>query len=94
MALLKEYNVKAYRFSISWSRVIPNGGRDDPVNEKGLEFYSNLIDALLEADIEPFVVSNTLAFGALIIMLTLQILYRHCITGTCLKRCKIDTMDG
>lgn len=64
MALLKEYNVKAYRFSISWSRVIPNGGRDDPVNEKGLEFYSNLIDALLEADIEPFVVSNTLKVGS------------------------------
>lgn len=64
MALLKEYNVKAYRFSISWSRVIPSGGRDDVVNEKGLEFYSNLIDVLLEAGIEPFVVSNTLAFGS------------------------------
>lgn len=62
--MLKEYNVKAYRFSISWSRVIPNGGRDDAVNEKGLEFYSNLIDALLEADIEPFVVSNTLKVGS------------------------------
>ncbi|KAH8113602.1 glycoside hydrolase family 1 protein [Phellopilus nigrolimitatus] len=55
VALLKEYGVNAYRFSISWSRLIPNGGRNDALNEKGVEYYSNLIDALLEAGIEPYV---------------------------------------
>ncbi|KAJ3504853.1 hypothetical protein NLJ89_g7724 [Agrocybe chaxingu] len=55
VALLKEYGVKAYRFSLSWSRIIPLGGRDDPVNPQGIEFYSNLIDALLANGITPFV---------------------------------------
>ena len=55
VALLKAYGIKAYRFSISWSRVIPLGGRDDPVNELGLKFYSDLIDELLKAGITPFV---------------------------------------
>ncbi|GJJ14656.1 Beta-glucosidase 1B [Clathrus columnatus] len=52
--LLKQYGVQAYRFSISWSRVIPLGGRDDPVNEQGIEFYSNFIDELLANGIIPF----------------------------------------
>jgi len=55
VALLKKYGIKAYRFSISWSRVIPLGGRDDPVNELGIKFYSDLIDELLAAGITPFV---------------------------------------
>ncbi|WP_105619471.1 GH1 family beta-glucosidase [Vallitalea okinawensis] len=51
--ILKELGVKAYRFSISWPRVIPNGiGR---INEKGLTYYDQFVDALLEADIEPYV---------------------------------------
>ena len=54
---MKKFGVSAYRFSISWSRVIPLGGRNDPVNIKGLQFYSDFIDALLENDITPFVVS-------------------------------------
>ncbi|KAF4613289.1 hypothetical protein D9613_010794 [Agrocybe pediades] len=53
--LLAEYGVKAYRFSIAWSRIIPLGGRNDPVNPKGIEFYSKFIDALLENGIVPFV---------------------------------------
>ncbi|KAJ3907514.1 glycoside hydrolase family 1 protein [Lentinula edodes] len=53
--LLAQYGVKSYRFSIAWSRIIPLGGRDDPVNPKGIEFYSKLIDALLEKNIIPFV---------------------------------------
>lgn len=53
--LLTEYGVNAYRFSISWSRIIPLGGRHDPVNPEGIRFYSNLIDALLENGITPFV---------------------------------------
>ncbi|KAG2085401.1 glycoside hydrolase family 1 protein, partial [Suillus discolor] len=55
IALLARYGVKSYRFSLSWSRIIPLGGRNDPVNPKGIAFYSNLIDALLEHGIIPFV---------------------------------------
>ncbi|KIJ07835.1 glycoside hydrolase family 1 protein, partial [Paxillus involutus ATCC 200175] len=45
----------SYRFSISWSRIIPLGGRNDPVNPRGIQFYSNLINSLLEHGIIPFV---------------------------------------
>ncbi|KAI0265274.1 glycoside hydrolase family 1 protein [Gloeopeniophorella convolvens] len=55
VALLKRYGVKSYRFSIAWSRIIPLGGRGDPVNPKGIEFYSRLIDELLKNGITPFV---------------------------------------
>lgn len=58
IALLKEYGVKAYRFSISWSRIIPEGGRGDEVNMEGVRFYNGFIDGLLEAGITPFVVSR------------------------------------
>lgn len=51
VALMKELGVDAYRFSISWPRVLPEGkGR---VNEKGLDFYKRLIEALREAGIRP-----------------------------------------
>lgn len=50
--MMKEMGVKAYRFSISWPRVMPNG--IDQINEKGLEFYSNLVDELIENGIEPY----------------------------------------
>jgi beta-glucosidase len=53
--LLKKYGAKAYRFSISWSRIIPLGGRDDPINEKGIAFYNKLIDGLLDRGITPWV---------------------------------------
>lgn len=56
VALLKQYEVKAYRFSVSWSRVIPLGGRNDPVNEAGIKYYRNLIEELLKNGITPFVV--------------------------------------
>lgn len=51
--IMKEIGLKAYRFSISWPRVLPEGR--EKVNQKGLDFYSRLVDALLEAGIEPFV---------------------------------------
>ena len=57
MAVLKKLGANSYRFSIAWPRVIPQGGKDDPVNEAGLQFYDDLIDELLAAGIEPFVVS-------------------------------------
>ena len=53
--LLKKTGAKAYRFSISWSRVIPLGGRKDRVNQAGLQFYVNFVDDLLDAGIVPFV---------------------------------------
>jgi beta-glucosidase len=45
--LLKGYGSNAYRFSVSWSRVKPLGGKDDPVNEKGIEYYNKLVSTAL-----------------------------------------------
>lgn len=71
--LMAKLGLKAYRFSISWSRILPSGTADyasddiedgveensgarvKGVNEAGVEFYNDLIDALLENDIEPFI---------------------------------------
>ncbi len=51
--LMKEMGLMAYRFSIDWSRILPEGvGR---VNEKGIAFYSELIDTLLQHGIEPYI---------------------------------------
>jgi len=51
-ALLAAANLKAYRFSIAWTRVLPDGA--GAVNQKGLDYYKRLTDALHEAGIEPF----------------------------------------
>jgi beta-glucosidase len=53
IALMKDLGVGAYRFSISWSRVFPSG--EGAVNEPGLAYYDALVDALLEAGIEPWI---------------------------------------
>jgi len=53
IALMKEMGLKAYRFSISWPRILPTGRGE--VNQAGIDFYSQLVDGLLEADIEPWV---------------------------------------
>lgn len=53
VALMKKLGLKAYRFSISWSRVLPLG-RGEP-NPAGLQYYNNLVDELLAAGIEPWV---------------------------------------
>ncbi|KXS96639.1 hypothetical protein AC578_6908 [Pseudocercospora eumusae] len=55
VALLKQLGAKAYRFSISWSRVIPQGGRNDPINEAGLRYYKDLVEELVANGIEPMV---------------------------------------
>ena len=51
--LMRELGLNAYRFSISWSRVLPEGCGH--VNGKGLDFYQRLVDALLRRGIQPFV---------------------------------------
>ncbi|MDN3311423.1 GH1 family beta-glucosidase [Microbacterium oryzae] len=51
VALMKRLGLQSYRFSTSWSRVRPDGGA---VNAKGVDFYSRLVDELLEADILPW----------------------------------------
>src|ERR1700674_2143950 len=52
VAILKRLNQKSYRFSASWSRIQPAG--TGAVNQRGLDYYSRLVDALLEAGIRPF----------------------------------------
>jgi len=53
VAMMKDLGLKAYRFSISWPRVLPAGFGS--VNPKGLDFYNRLVDLLLEAGIKPAV---------------------------------------
>ena len=51
--LMAELGLTAYRFSVSWPRVIPDG--TGPPNQAGLDFYDRLVDALLESGIRPLV---------------------------------------
>ena len=51
--IMSALGLQAYRFSVSWSRVLPNGTGD--VNQAGLDFYSDLVDRLLAAGIKPVV---------------------------------------
>jgi len=53
VALMADLGLAAYRFSVSWPRVLPEGSGQ--VSQKGLDFYSRLVDELLGAGIEPFV---------------------------------------
>lgn len=50
VALMKQIGLKAYRFSVSWPRIMPEEG---VINRKGLLFYQDLVDELLEAGIQP-----------------------------------------
>jgi beta-glucosidase len=52
VALMREVGLRAYRFSVSWPRVIPDG--TGAVNPAGLDFYSRLVDELLAAGIDPY----------------------------------------
>jgi beta-glucosidase len=51
--LMAELGLQAYRFSIAWPRVMPQG--TGPVNPAGLDFYDRLVDALLDRDMQPFI---------------------------------------
>lgn len=54
LALLKEMGFKAFRTSISWSRIFPKGDEEEP-NEKGLQFYDALIDEIIKDGMEPVI---------------------------------------
>lgn len=53
IAIMKEMGLNAYRFSLSWPRIMPDGtGR---INPKGLDFYDRMVDRLLENGLEPYI---------------------------------------
>ena len=49
---MKKINLQAYRFSIAWTRILPDG--KGSINQLGIDFYSKLIDELLKNEITPF----------------------------------------
>ncbi|KAJ0987084.1 hypothetical protein J5N97_005440 [Dioscorea zingiberensis] len=53
--LLKSLNMDAFRFSISWARILPTGSLAGGINKKGVEFYNNLINELLAHGMKPFI---------------------------------------
>lgn len=53
VALMKDLGINAYRFSLSWPRILPSG--EGTVNEEGMLFYERLVDELLAARIEPWI---------------------------------------
>ncbi len=53
VGLMAELKLNAYRFSVAWPRILPQGG--GPVNPAGLDYYDRLVDALLGRGIEPFI---------------------------------------
>lgn len=54
VALLVKQGVNTYRFSIAWARVLPTGGVDN-INQKGVEYYKDLIAKLKANNIQPLV---------------------------------------
>ncbi|KAI9169439.1 hypothetical protein LWI28_012343 [Acer negundo] len=55
VALMKDIGFDAYRFSISWSRILPYGNLRGGVNPQGITYYNNLINQLLSNGLQPFV---------------------------------------
>ncbi|XP_020090085.1 beta-glucosidase 24-like isoform X2 [Ananas comosus] len=55
VAIMKEMGLNAYRFSISWPRILPNGSLSGGVNKKGIKYYNNLIKELVSNGLQPFV---------------------------------------
>ena len=52
--IMKAMGLKNYRFSLSWSRILPDG-TTNIINQPGIDYYNNLIDAMIDADIAPMV---------------------------------------
>ncbi|XP_051131803.1 oleuropein beta-glucosidase-like [Andrographis paniculata] len=55
VALMKKLGLNSYRFSLSWSRILPGGRLNGGVNKEGVKFYNDLIDLLIAEGIEPLV---------------------------------------
>ncbi|KAF8369269.1 hypothetical protein HHK36_032722 [Tetracentron sinense] len=55
VSIMKEMGMDAYRFSISWPRLLPNGKISGGVNKEGIRYYNNLINELLSKGVEPYV---------------------------------------
>ncbi|KAK1266614.1 Beta-glucosidase 12 [Acorus gramineus] len=55
VAILSEMGLDAYRFSISWTRILPTGSLSGGVNKDGIKYYNNLIDELISHGKKPFV---------------------------------------
>ncbi|KAL6882565.1 hypothetical protein ACP4OV_011255 [Aristida adscensionis] len=53
--IMKDMGMDAYRFSISWPRILPNGSLKGGVNREGVRYYNNLINELLSKGVQPFV---------------------------------------
>uniref|UniRef100_A0A803P8B4 Uncharacterized protein n=1 Tax=Cannabis sativa TaxID=3483 RepID=A0A803P8B4_CANSA len=53
--LLKDLGVDSYRFSISWSRILPKGSLCGGINQEGIDFYNNLINEVIANGMKPFV---------------------------------------
>jgi beta-glucosidase len=53
ISIIKDLNFKAFRFSLSWPRILPAG--KTKVNQKGIDFYQKVIDECLKQDIEPWI---------------------------------------
>ncbi|KAG8385199.1 hypothetical protein BUALT_Bualt03G0017000 [Buddleja alternifolia] len=61
--LLKDMGVDAYKFSISWSRILPGGAISKGVNRDGIDYYNNLINGLLANGIQPWSMGDYAPFG-------------------------------
>nr|AFK44931.1 unknown [Lotus japonicus] len=55
VGIMKSMNMDAYRFSISWSRILPKGKLRGGINQEGIKYYNNLINELLANGLQPYV---------------------------------------
>ncbi|KAK8586459.1 hypothetical protein V6N13_010051 [Hibiscus sabdariffa] len=53
--VLRDLGVDAYRFSIPWTRILPNGTLSGGINQEGIDHYNTLIDELIKIGVKPFV---------------------------------------
>jgi beta-glucosidase len=64
IAIMRELGLPAYQFSVAWPRVLPGG--TGAVNQKGLDFYDQLLDAMLEAGVKPAPILHVWDFPAVL----------------------------